>query len=110
MGKGIMFRDHQELGKRDNAQWPPTDWTKLSCLVITKIWVRGIMLRGLQQMGKGIMFRDHHELGKGDNAQRPPTDWARRSCSGITKSWGIMLKGLQQIGQRDRVQESPRVG
>ncbi len=35
-----MFKDHQELGKRDNAQRPPTDWAKGSCSGITKGWVR----------------------------------------------------------------------
>jgi hypothetical protein len=55
VGKGIMIRDHQDLGRRDNAQSPPTDWAKRSCSGITKSWVRGIMLRGLQQIGQ----RDH---------------------------------------------------
>jgi hypothetical protein len=77
VGKGNMIRDHHELGKRHNAQGPitdwqrghsgttkskrdnaqgsSTDWAKYHFQGITKIWVRGIMLRGLQQIGQ----RDH---------------------------------------------------
>jgi hypothetical protein len=45
VGKGIMFRDHQGLGKRHNAQSPQMGWTR------------------------GLKFRDHQEFGHGNNAQ-----------------------------------------
>ncbi len=74
-GKGIMFRGHQGLGKRHNAQGPLIGWARGLKFIRDRQQIgKGIMLRGLQQLGKGIMSRGHQELGKWDNAQGPPTD------------------------------------
>jgi hypothetical protein len=50
-----MFSDHQDLGKRDNAQGPLTGWAR------------------------GLKFRDHQEFGQGNNARGAPKDWVRGS-------------------------------
>jgi hypothetical protein len=45
------------------------------------------------------MFSDHLGLGKRHNAQGPQIDWTR----------GLKFRSLQQIGQWDHVQGSPRL-
>jgi hypothetical protein len=79
VGKGIMFRDHQGLGKRHNAQGPLIGWARgVKVQGPPRDWAWEKCSGGLQQLGKGICAGTMHRgLSKRDNAQRPPTDCAK---------------------------------